>query len=212
MPFDIDEFTRLRPYVFHVSDRTNLPALRSTRRLRTAANLIRSANRPEWLVLRRTDPVHLATPDGLVVLKDQRPLIAANMVLTAEWSLGEFVQYLNSFTYFWPGNDRGPSGPGQRLLDHYQADGPVLLRIATEDLLRANASMQPEFCPFNSGAPRYHSGRRAVRGPHLFKPAAEFPRRASEVVELAFRGDVALPSTTLIRSAGGWANLFERGR
>jgi hypothetical protein len=127
------------------------------------------------------------------------------MELTAEWSLGEFVEYLNSFTYFWPGNDRGPIGPGQRLLDHYEADGPAVLRIATEDLLHENASMAPEFCAFNSGAPRYHSGKRAVRGPHLFKSAAAFPRRASEVVEVAFRGDVFLPPTTLVRRAAEWA-------
>jgi hypothetical protein len=210
MPFSINEFARLRPYLYHVSDSANLPVLRATRRLRTAASLIRSANRPEWLNMRRAEAVHLQTPDGLAVLKDQRPLIAANMELMAEWSLGEFVEYLNSFTYFWPGNDRGPIGPGQRLLNHYQADGPALLRIATEDLLRENGAASPEFCAFNSGAPRYHSGKRAVRGPHLFKSPADFPRRASEVVEVAFRGDVLLPATSLIRSAAGWATLFER--
>ena len=210
MPFDIDEFARLRPYLYHVSDRGNLPVLRATRQLRTAASLIRSAHRLEWLNLRRAEPVRLATPDGTIVLKDQRPLIAANIELTAEWSLGEFVQYLNSFTYFWPGNDRGPIGAGQRLLDHYEEEGPVVLRVPTLDLLRENALTQPEFCAFNSGAPRYHSGKRAIRGPHLFKTAAEFPRRASEVVEVAFRGDVTLPVATRLRAIGSWDDLFPR--
>jgi hypothetical protein len=144
------------------------------------------------------------------VLKDQRPLIAANMELSAGWALGEFVQYLNSFTYFWPGQDRGPIGPGQRLWDRYEAEGPIVVRIPTNDLLRENRGLQPEFCPFNSGAPRYHSGRPARRGPHLFTAASEFPRRASEVVEVAFRGDVTLPPTTLVRSAGGWDSLSDR--
>jgi hypothetical protein len=160
--------------------------------------------------MRRADAVHLETPDGRIVLKDQRPLIAANVELTPEWSLGEFVEYLNSFTYFWPGNDRGPIGPGQRLLDHYEADGPLVLRIATEELMRHNTAMIPEFCAFNSGAPRYHSGKRSVRGPHLFKTAAEFPSRASEVVEVAFRGDVLLPPTILLRSVTGWASFLDR--
>jgi hypothetical protein len=131
------------------------------------------------------------------------------MELTTGWTLSEFVQYLNGFTYFWPGQDRGPIGPGQRLLEHYESDGPIVLRAPTRDLLREN-DFQPEFCSFNSGAPRYHSGKRAVRGPHLFTSAAAFPRRASEVVEVAFRGDVALPANTLLRSAGGWEKLFER--
>jgi hypothetical protein len=76
-------------------------------------------------------------------------------------------------------------------------------------LIDANRGLAPEFCPFNSGAPRYHSGRRARRGPNLFQSAALFPRRASEVVELGFRGDVDLPTSTLVRTIGGWEALCD---
>ena len=209
MPFAVEEFVRLRPFAYHVTSRYNLDLLRLSGWIRTAAELIRASDRPELLGVRRQSEVAIETTFGRVVLKDQRPLIAANLQLAAGWSLGDFVEYLNSFTYFWPGRDRGPIGPGQRLLDHYEADGPLVLRVPTIDLLRANPDVLPEFCAFNSGAPRYNAGRRAFRGPHLFCVADQFPRAASEVVELAFRAAVSLPSTTLMRTPSGWLGFYE---
>jgi len=209
VPFAIDDFIRLRPFAYHVTSRQNLDPLRSSRRIRAAANLIRDADRLDLLGFRRADEVVLDTSLGQVVLKDQRPLIAANVRLADGWTLGDFVEYLNSYVYFWPGRDRGPIGPGQRLLDHYESEGPAVLRIPTADLLQANAATVPEFCPFNSGAPRFNAGRPAFRGPSLFMDADRFPRGASEVIELAFRGDVTLPSTTMVRSATGWSGLGE---
>lgn len=210
MPFAITDFARLRPFVYHVTDRANLTLLREQRRLQPAADLIRAAGRLEWLGMRREQLLRLETPGGSVVLKDQRPLIAANMQLATGWTLAEFVEYLNSFVYFWPGTDRGPIGPGQRLLNHYEADGPVVLRVPTIQLLEANPGTVPQFCAFNSGAPRYHSGKRAVRGPHLFKHADEFPRHARDVVELAFPTAINLPASTLLRASTGWVSLIDR--
>ena len=209
MPFQLDEFLRLRPFAYHVTHRQNVALLRASSRLRTAASVIREAGALHLLALRRERdvPVHIA--DGAVVLKDQRPLIAANLELPSEWSVSDFVAYLNSFVYFWPGWDRGMVGAGQRLLSHYEADAPAVLRCSTADLLAANPDVEPEFCPFNSGAPRYHSGKRAFRGPNLFTAATRFPRRASAVVEMAFRGDIQLPSTTQLRSQACWAGLFD---
>jgi hypothetical protein len=207
--FELDEFVRLRPFAYHVTHRDNVDLLRASRRIRTATSVIREAGAVHLLALRREQDVPIRVREGLVVLKDQRPLIAENIRLHSEWSVADFVEYLNSFVYFWPGSDRGLIGAGQRLLSHYEADGPGVLRCATADLFDSNPRIEPEFCPFNSGAPRHHSGKRAYRGPNLFKTAAHFPRRASEVVELAFRGDVDLPHSTQLRSNVGWVSLFE---
>jgi hypothetical protein len=182
--------------------------LRETGRIRTAASLIRETGALHLLAMRREHDVPLQVAEGSVVLKDQGPLITANLALPTDWSVSDFVAYLNSFVYFWPGWDRGLIGAGQRLLAHYEVDGPGVLRCSTADLIAANTHVVPEFCPYNSGAPRYHSGKRAFRGPNLFTQSDRFPRRASEVVELAFRGDVQLPESTQLRSEGGWASLF----
>ena len=208
MSFRLDEFIRLRPFAYHVTHRDNVELLRSSRQIRTAASVIREAGALHLNSLRREHDVAVRMREGTVVLKDQRPLIAANIQLHAEWSLADFVAYLNSFVYFWPGSDRELSGAGRRLLSHYEADGPGVLRCPTADLFSANSHIEPEFCPFNPGAPRFHSGKRAYRGPSLFTTADHFPRRASEVVELAFRGDIELPDSTQLRSNAGWVTLF----
>lgn len=208
MAFDLADFVRLRPFAYHVTSRDNAPALRRSRHIHTTQSLLQRANRLDLLRHRRRDYVSIATPEGVVVLKDQKPLIEANTALAAGWDFGSFVAYLNTFAYFWPGSEAAPIGPGRRLLDHYEADGPLVLRVRTTDLLGANPDSKPQFCPFNSGAPRYNAGEPARRGPDLFSEAAEFPRRASEVVELAFRRDVALPATTECRTAYGWSPFF----
>ena len=208
MPFQLDEFVRLRPFAYHVTHRENVRLLKASGTLRTAASIIQEAGAVHLLGLRRENETVVQLPEGPVVLKDQRPLIAANLALPANWSVADFVEYLNSFVYFWPGWDRGLIGPGQRLLSHYEEDGPGVLRCSTADLIAANPHVVPEFCPYNSGAPRYHSGKRAFRGPNLFMDAARFPRRASEVVELAFRGDIALPQSTQLRTDVGWTPLY----
>jgi hypothetical protein len=203
-----DEVCRLRPFVFHVTARENTAFLRLTHQIYPTLSSLAIAGRLDLAGLRRTQYVTLRFQDGEVVLKDQKPLIAANTELADGWSFEDFVRYLNGLTYFWPGNDQAPNGAGRRLLSRYEADGPLVLRIPTKDLLDTNAGLQPLFSPFNSGAPRYHSGRRAKRGPDLFRPLAEFPRRASEVVELAFAGNTALPESTMFRTATGWAKFF----
>lgn len=205
MPFALSEFVRGRPYAYHVTARENATPLRKTRTVRTTADLLAAAGLGHLASTRRKDYLTVGTPDGDVVLKDQKPLIEANTDLRGGWSFADFVRFLNSHIYFWPGTEHAPIGPGRRLLDHYESDGPLVLRVPTADLLRANDSAEPLFCPFNSGAPRYNAGLPAPRGPDLFSQANAFPRRASEVVELAFRGSVGLPDTTTFRVGAGWA-------
>ena len=208
MAFLLSEFSRLRPFTYHVTSRENCAALRTSRQLSTTVSILRRAQRLDLLRRRRAEYVQLTTADGIVVLKDQKPLIEANTALAEGWEFGDYVAFLNSFTFFWPGTDAAPIGPGRRLLEHYKADGPLVLRFRTVDLFEANAGLTPEFCAFNSGAPRYNAGKPAPRGPDLFFSASAFPRRASEVVELAFRSDVVLPASTEFRTAAGWSSFF----
>ena len=210
MAIELSEFTRLRPFVYHITSRENADTLRRARRIRTTESILRSSNRLDLLRTRRSGHVALETPDGTVVLKDQRPLIEANTALAGGWDFGSYVAFLNGFTFFWPGTETGPIGPGRRLLDRYEAEGPLVLRIDTSALLNENRDVVPEFCAVNSGAPRYNAGQPARRGPDLFATADEFPRRAAKVVELAFRADVALPVSTAYRTVSGWSDFFAR--
>lgn len=207
MPFQLDEFIRLRPFLYHVTCRENLQALRMHRCIHTTLSLLDAANRLDLADIRRENYLPLDTPFGRLILKDQRPLIEANVQLAQEWDFAAYVRYLNGFTYFWPGNDDAPIGSGRRLLTHYEPDGPVVLRIPTREFLDVNRALVPEYSAFNSGAPRFHSGRPAKRGPDLFATADQFPRRAAEVVEVGFRGNVMLPAAVTVRDGGGWIAL-----
>jgi hypothetical protein len=207
MPISIDRFVELRPFLYHVTARENRAALVRERSIWPAAELMRRAGRSDLLRWRRPDSVSLRIGSEQIVIKDQRPLVEANLSLDGSWGLADFVEYLNQHVFFWPGRADGPIAHGQRLLDRYDASSPLVLRIPTADLLRVNRDCEPLFCPFNSGAPRQNQGKRARRGPQLFTPAARFTRRESEVIELAFRGGVVLPGSTEVHTSSGWDRL-----
>jgi hypothetical protein len=208
MSFAISDYLRLRPYAYHLTDSINVSSLASERQLRPVAELLESAGMNQWLRLRRRDPLRIAVEDQCVVLKDQRPLVMANVELAGDWAAGDFVEHLNRHVFFWPGRAEGPIKNGRRLFDAYEGAGSAVLRIPSVALIEANERVQPLFCAFNSGAPRMNGGRRAPRGPGLFAAASTFPRRASEVVELVFRGAVRLPDRTeIMTSDGRWRLL-----
>lgn len=210
MAVDINRFVQLRPFLYHVTAQENLAALCQQRVMSPAAELMRRAQRPDLVRWRRPDSVVLDLQGQKVVIKDQRPLVEANLALEGSWELGDFVEYLNHLVFFWPGRADGPISNGKRLLSRYEADAPAVIRIATAELLSANAGLEPLFCPFNSGAARQNAGVRARRGPNLFTSAERFPRRESEVVELAFRSEVTLPESVEVRSKVGWRRLLLR--
>jgi len=64
MPFQLDEFIRLRPFLYHVTCRENLQALRTHRRIHTALSLPQAANRLDLADVRRESYVSLDTSFG----------------------------------------------------------------------------------------------------------------------------------------------------
>ena len=198
MSFTISEYAELRPYLYHVTARENLPRLQRTRRLDPAAELIRAAARPHLLRTRRPEPVSIFVDGEPVVLKDQRPLIEANVSLADGWQFADLVEFLNEHVFFWPGDAIGPVLSGRRLLAHYEEELPAVLRVPLTDVVAINPQLPPLFSPYNTGAPRMQRGKPARRGPDLFRPAHEARRRRFEVVEVAFRGPIKLPDTVQV--------------
>ena len=208
MAFTLDQYASLRPFLYHVTARQNLARLRGTRRLESASAILRAAGREDLLRTRRPDPITITVGGDDFVLKDQRPLVAANLALNAGWQLDDFVEYLNDHVYFWPGDAIGMVGPGGRLLAHYAPESPLVLRVPFRALLAANSDVPPLFSPYNSGAPRMQRGSPVKRGPHLLRPAHQARRRPHEVVEVAFRGGLVLPSeTSLLGDQETWVSL-----
>ena len=198
MSFTVAEYAELRPFLYHVTARENLPRLRRTRRLEPTAALLRAAARLELLRIRRPEPVTISIDGDTVVLKDQRPLIEANVSPADGWDFGDLVQFLNEHVFFWPGDAIGPVLSGRRLLAHYASDLPTVLRVPVLDLVAVNPEVAPLFSPYNTGAPRMQRGKPVRRGADVFRPAHDARRRRFEVVEVAFRGALLLPHSVQV--------------
>lgn len=199
----LENYLKIRPFAYHVTNRANLGSLARRRRLQPSAELIRRAGRSDLVHRRREVPTPVEIDGEFVLLQDQLPLLMANADLVNGWDTGDLVAFLNEHVFFWPGTRQGPIRSGERLWEHYEHEGPAVLRFDARGLLSANPAAVPLFCPFNSGAPRMQNGRRVPRGPGLFTPASSFPRSPGKVVELVFRGEVALPTNTEVAGADG---------
>lgn len=208
MAFDLRTFVKSRPFIYHFSDRANVPRLRRLRYIQSAAELLRLSGQERLIRQRRAKPVQVTINGETVILRDQAPLIFANAALAPGWNTEDFTAHLNEHVYFWPGDLEGPVKAGTRLHDHYLEDRPAVLRVPTADLLVTNSGQAPLFCPFIAGAPRKQFGIAVPRRPDLFLPAAEFPRTAGKVVELVFGRTVNLPETTKLSVLPGiWDEL-----
>ncbi|MEK9502738.1 hypothetical protein WI372_17210 [Gemmatimonadota bacterium DH-20] len=187
-----------RPWLYHLTSRENLPAIRAEQTLYPASYLLREGNRAD-LVCRKRD-AHLAF-DALGhrrVIRDQSPLHAGNMDLNPGTTLADVVAMLNDWVFFWPGKAHGPSEYGHRHFGRYEGEGPVILRVPTKAVIDAAGSDHLALCRYNSGAPRCSGGQKSPRGRATFVAPEAFSAGVSSVVEVAFRQPVPLPSVTEI--------------
>lgn len=213
MTFDLAQYMRLRPFLYHLTARANLASLRRTRQLLSAAEILRRAQRVPEISVRRPASVEVRLGSALVSLRDQRPLHAGPILLLGGYSFADFVAYLNEHVFFWAGSDWGPAGRARSYgLGHYavyENERPAILRVSLESVLRENVRAAPLFCQYNSGAPRCSRGKRAPRGPNTFSTASDFALAGAAVAEVTFRGSIKLPRDTQVgsRFGGPWKSL-----
>lgn len=196
MSFTLRDYTALRPYVYHLTARANLSGIQASRMLFCASALADRAERPEIKRIRRLTHEILSADDAAIVLRDQAPLHARNMTLNDGWSFEDFVTALNARVFFWPGTPEGPIDYGRRHYGRYASERPLIIRAESTALLASNPSQVPLFCKYNSGSPRWSGGVPSPRGAATFRTCDNAPFRASEVVEVTFKGEVRLPVTT----------------
>ena len=216
VPFDLEKFARLRPYLFHLTDEGNIPRIRELKTLEPTSRILEQAARPELVRQRRSEHVRVAVSAHHISVRDQKPLYSGNIWYEGGWQFEDLVEFLNQHVFFWPGTSQGPATPsGVRYMKRYESEQPAILRIGFQSLTAANRNLVPLFCRFNSGAPRCneHSpnpGGKASRGPHTFLPAHDFGWPPSEVVEVVFRSSVTLPKDSEVKwhRSGQWEPLF----
>lgn len=207
--FSAASFAERRPFLYHLTARSNLESIASCGELLPAMVHLELAGARDWIRARRTSHLQLRSEAGSVHLRDQRPFHRGHLDLNVNWSFEDAIEDLNRRVFFWPGAERGPSECGRAHFARYSAEGPAILRVPTPSLLASNNEIEPEYCAFNSGAPRTSGGRKSPRGPMSFAAASSFGRPPSKVVEVTFRGAVSLPADTFVAGlpTGPWEPL-----
>jgi hypothetical protein len=206
---DHGEFCRQRPFLYHLTDRRNLPRIAEVNRLVCANDTIRDGARPELSGQRRTRHTVVVVNGAEVRIRDQAPLREGQIAFEPGWNLARLVELLNSLVYFWPGTAQSPSVYGLRHLGRYLNEEPVVLKVPTAEMFRLNP--RPLFCRYNSGSPRFTGGRASPRGSATFQAHPEDRLRANQVVEVVFERAASLPEDTQVLAIGEWSDLMSVG-
>lgn len=206
MPFTSDEFRRARPFLFHLTARVNLDRIIRLMQIDCAATMYEDAEAPSPCDRRRSATI-LNVDSEQVHIRDQAPLHRGNIRLEGGWSFARLLQELNRRVFFWPGTSVGPIAYGVRHFERYANERPVILRVPCADILAGNAKNLPFFCKYNSGSPRCTNGVGSPRGPATFVKCNKATFRPSQVVEVTFQRQVALPHSVEISDSpyGGWS-------
>jgi hypothetical protein len=193
---ELQRYLNIRPYLYHLTARSNRAHIADTRMLFPAATLMQRARCEHLLRVRRVSHERL-TIDGITILvRDQTPLHEGNLALPKGYLYADLIGDLNRRVFFWPGTARGPISYGINHFGRYKGEKPIIIRVRFDSLLQANPMAAPEFCKYNSGAPRCSYGRKSPRGPNTFVSASHFSESPSQAVEVTFCSSVAIPANT----------------
>lgn len=118
--FTHERYGSSRPYLYHLTDRSNLDPIRETRTLLPAATLMERSGRVELLRIRRRAHERVDVDNRSILIRDQAPLHKGNVVLEIGFSFDDFVESINRRIFFWPGKAGGPISYGIRHFERYQ--------------------------------------------------------------------------------------------
>lgn len=206
MPLDLERFSKIRPYLYHLTAAQNLESIRLLGELRCARTFLRSAGLKHLGSTKRLKHLLVAGNTGTLLIRDQKPLAAGAIEFEPGWTLDRFVEHINKHVFFWPGTSRGPIEAGQNHFERYRKDFVAVIRIPLADISLSKAA----YSRYNSGAPRCSNGRRSPRGGGTYLPADSFHRSPSDVVEVVVPGSCELPRSSEVADSphGPWQSLF----
>lgn len=213
MAFSLRHFTRLRPYLFHLTADRNVRRIIRTGRLDSAARVLTEGGRASMIRSKRRQNELVQVGGEVVHVRDQAPLLSGNTALSGGWTFEDFLECLNQKVFFWPGTARGPTSYGRRHYERYRGEVPAIIRIPTGSLFHANQNNPPLFCRHNSGSPRCSQGQPSPRSPLTFRTADQVEFSAARVVEVVFEQVAMLPQDAEVSWApeGPWTKL-QHGR
>lgn len=214
MPLMLDDLARLRPFLYHLTARDNLPRIARMRILESASVLAALTGRVDLLEQRRRDHVIATLAGETIVLRDQSRLHRNHMRLDAGWTVERLVRHINDRVFFWPGTEAAPISYGVRHYGRYSREKPAIIRVSLRALVAANPGVNLLVSRYNSGSPRCSGGKPSPRGATTFVVLTDATFKAADVVEVTIPNSVALPMDALVGASpiGPWAGLFDAPR
>jgi hypothetical protein len=209
----IDAFLKLRPFAYHTTALPNLERIRRTRTIESTSRLFELAGSTTdpRLCERRRGGLQLAIDGAPVSIRDQDPLNAGAIAFDPGWDLPRFVEYLNGFAFFWPGDEHAPIPYGRGHFARYLDLGEALavMRVPTSALFEHNRARRILFSSVNSGSARMNQGLKQWRGEATFRSAEAFTCTPGQVKEIVVEGAAALPASAEFADslAGPWRPL-----
>lgn len=212
---ELKQFIKIRPHIYHLTDKRNLDSILSTGKLLSTKKLVAASDltsKKEFLTTRRKDHEVITAGGVQYYIRDQRPLSLKILegCLDKGVSKEDFISYLNSKVFMW--------GKMAGLESHYaryiaQDENPIILRFNTEEVFTLNKG--PRFTRLNSGAPRsssYLGGKGSPRGLNTFESAADYSASAGTVNEVVFDEQCILPETIFLgyRPQGPFKNVTNK--
>jgi hypothetical protein len=192
---DINDFIKKTPFLYHLTDRRNLPLIITEGKLLSTNLLVQRTNlnnKEEVLKIRRPEHTELVIDGKQCFIRDQRPLNKAlDKCLTDGWTREQYIYHLNDRVFTWPTLKRLNIHYGR-----YESEKPIILRLRTDETLNLNT--HGEITHINSGATRPSGaleGKAAARGKDTFKAFEQYTRNVSSVAEVTFPNFCSLPKT-----------------
>jgi hypothetical protein len=207
---ELIDFIKTWPYLYHMTEALNLPAISSFLKLFPADNLLRRVGFVNMVRLRRKKAIIIEFDGFSVVIRGQQPLDPECLELDPGLTLPNYIQILNRRVFFWPGTEAGPIKDGERMAQRHKESG-ITLRIPTSSLFEFNCHLLPAFSLHNTGAAWCENGKKSHRGVNSFFTFEQFVGPIANVAEVSFEGTINLPKDTSFASnlGGPWRIIGE---
>jgi hypothetical protein len=204
---EVDEFLARWPWCYHVTARRNLAGIARRGCLLSANDLLVDAQSPDLSCVRRTTDLVLSVRGLPAILRNQSTLDPNTIRLVGGISLADYVYYLNSRVFLWPGDRDRPSEGCLRMLT--STGGQLVIRMRMQTLLESNSGRVPHLSFCNAGATWAACELTSVRSDAVFSPIDCFAGAADEIIEISYPQSVRLPprcqSSTV--ACGPWLNI-----
>lgn len=173
-------------------------------------NLAQSSETPSLFTAPQNQRYSTRIEGQRILIRNQLPLDPYSIDLGATVTLAEYVAYLNSFVYFWPGTALGPRENGVRMFERTNGAVSVVIRVSTRSLIDVNRDSLTYVATCNTGAAWTEQGKRSRRGPEVFQSIERFSEQPASIHEICFAGEVRLPEDVEYGTnpEGRWSPFF----